>query len=237
MHEKGYLQNILFLDIETVSLTKTFSDLPERLQKEWERKSTYINKDDLSIDELFNSRAAIFSEFGKIIVIGMGFLYYDKNKEVKYRLTSIANNDEKELLIEFNNVLSKFKKDNIVLCAHNGKEFDFPYLSRRMLINDVGLPEVLKLSGKKPWEVNHLDTMEMWKFGDRKRYTSLELLTACLNIPSSKSELDGSMVTNEYYRENNLKDIQAYCEHDVFNVMQVYLKLNGQNTLKKNGNN
>ena len=226
MHEKGFLKNILFLDIETVSLTEEFNRLDARLQKEWIRKSEFLNKDDLPIDEFFEKRAAIYSEFGKIIVIGLGILYYDENKNLKKRVTSISNENEAELLKEFSNIVNKFDQENLILCAHNGKEFDFPYLSRRMVINNVELPEVLKLSGKKPWQVNHLDTMEMWKFGDRKSYTSLELIAASLNLESSKSNLDGSQITNSYYKLKDINSIKEYCESDVRTVIDIYLRLN-----------
>jgi DNA polymerase elongation subunit (family B) len=111
------------------------------------------------------------------------------------------------------------------LCAHNGKEFDFPYLSRRMLVNSITLPSLLHLSGAKKWEVPHLDTMEMWKFGDYKHYTSLDLLLALFNIPSSKSEMDGSKVNGVYYQEKDLKKIATYCVSDVVAIAQLYLKM------------
>lgn len=227
MDEKGYLKNILFIDIETVSLNENYNELPDRLQKEWDRKSQYINnKEELDVENLFKNKAAIFSEFGKVIVIGLGILYYDENKKLKTRTIALHNSDEKELLKEFKAVTDKFHPENLILCAHNGKEFDFPYLARRMVINSIELPEVLKLSGKKPWQINHLDTMEMWKFGDRKNYTSLELICACLNIPSSKTDLDGSQITAEYYERHGVDRIKKYCEADVENVIQVYLRLN-----------
>lgn len=226
MEDKLIIKNILFLDIETVSLTEKYSQLSPRLQKEWERKASFINKDEIPIDELYSQKAAIFSEFGKIIVIGLGILYYDEKGNLKTKITSITNDDEQTLLKEFKTITDKFHPENLILCAHNGKEFDFPYLARRMVINEVELPEVLKLSGKKPWQVNHLDTLEMWKFGDRKNFTSLELISACLGIESSKTNLDGSQITHKYYKEKAINQIQTYCESDVNNIIQIYLKLN-----------
>lgn len=226
MDDKVILKNILFLDIETVSLTKEYDELSDRFKKEWERKALYLNRDELPIDEFYQERAAIYSEFGKIITIGLGFLYYDSNNKLQKRITSISSDDEETLLKEFREITDKFQSENLILCAHNGKEFDFPYIARRMVINNVELPEVLKLSGKKPWQVNHLDTLEMWKFGDRKNYTSLELIATCLGLPSSKDSLDGSKITSTYYNEGNLSAIKKYCESDVNTVIDIYLKLN-----------
>lgn len=233
MVDSGFLKNILFLDIETVSSVRDFKDLPERFQKEWERKASFLNKEELSLDEFYQKRAAIYAEFGKIIVIGIGFLHVDSKGKLNARITSLQSDDERDLLQQFNNVVQKFDQDNVILCAHNGKEFDFPYIGRRMVMQNVPLPECLKMSGKKPWEVQHLDTMEMWKFGDRKNYTSLELITACLGIESSKSDLDGSMITQHYYMNKGVDDISTYCKRDVLNVIQVYLRLNEHPILEK----
>ena len=221
-------KDFLIIDIETVSGDEKIENLPEELKTHWERKAGFLrNPDEKSLEELYSDRAAIYAEFGKIIVIGLA-IYHEVDGKPGLRVKSLSGDNEKELLIEFKNFIEgKFDQDNLKLCAHNGKEFDFPYLCRRMLINDIQIPWSLNMSGKKPWEVNHLDTMELWKFGDWKNYTSLDLLTSLFKIPSSKKELDGSMVTNTYYHEKDgLKKIAEYCKQDVVATAQLYLRLN-----------
>ena len=224
----NHLQDFLIIDIETVSGNEDIGKLSPALKKHWERKAGFIrNAEDRTPEELYEDRAAIYAEFGKVIVIGIGF-YYESNGQPSLRVKSLASHDEKELLLNFKNFIeSKFDQDNLKLCAHNGKEFDFPYLCRRMLINDIKIPWSLNMSGKKPWEVQHIDTMELWKFGDWKSFTSLDLLTTIFEIPSSKKELDGSMVTKTYYGEKDgLTKIEEYCRKDVIATAQLYLRLN-----------
>ncbi|MCA6078465.1 3'-5' exonuclease [Fulvivirga sedimenti] len=225
------LHDILFLDIETVSSFRRMDEMDERLQKEWTRKSNYHQRlEEKSAEELYPERAGIYAEFGKIIVIGLGFFTKSPDGLI-FRLKALSGENEKELLQNFRNILLRFDSEKLQLCAHNGKEFDFPYLSRRMLINGIALPDVLKLAGKKPWEVQHLDTMEMWKFGDYKHYTSLDLLAALFEIDTSKSELDGSKVGKAYYEEGDLESITRYCLNDVEVVARVYLHLTEQHDL------
>lgn len=224
----NHFQDFLIVDIETVSGNENIELLDPALRKHWERKAEFIrNPDEKSPDELYQDRAAIYAEFGKIIVIGIGFYHEVKGKPA-LRVKTLTAKSEKELLESFKNFIeSKFDQENLKLCAHNGKEFDFPYLCRRMLINDIKIPWSLNMSGKKPWEVNHLDTMELWKFGDWKSFTSLDLLTTIFDIPSSKKEMDGSMVTKTYYEEKDgLKKIEEYCTRDVIATAQLYLRLN-----------
>jgi len=220
------LKNILFLDIETVSCVPEYAQLDERLKPLWNKKALTL-KTELPADELFNERAAIYSEFGKIITIATGFFSLDEKEKLSFRVKGLSNDNERTLLIELNDLFSRFNQRKLILCAHNGKEFDFPYICRRMLVNGVPIPEVLQISGKKPWEVRHEDTMELWKFGDRKAYTALELLAALFGIPQSKGDFDGGMVNKVYYEEKNLKKINDYCIKDVIMTAQVYLKLNG----------
>ena len=230
---KFSLENLLVLDIETVRSHKLYEDMPERLQAQWDRKSTFLRADDNeSPKELFEDRGGIYAEFGKVVAISVGFFNY-VGAELSLRVKALYNEDETLLLNEFNDILQKFNDKNLTLCGHNGKEFDFPYLCRRMLINNIKLPAVLDTSGKKPWEVNHLDTMEMWKFGDRKNFTSLELLAALFDIPTSKDAIDGSQVSTVYYEENDLQKIAKYCSKDVVVTAQLLLKLNQQSTIKE----
>lgn len=218
------LRNILFIDIETVSVVPTYSGLSERMQACWQHKAARIAPE-LSIEEAFVDKAAIYAEFGKVITISAGFFLMQEGV-LKFKIKSIFSDNENDLLLEFNQLLSKFPAKELKLCAHNGKEFDYPYLCRRMVINQVPLPSVLDIAGLKPWEVNHLDTLEMWKYGDKKSYTSLELLAATLDAPTSKDTMDGSQVGNVYYKENNLEKIAQYCAQDVATTAQVYLRMN-----------
>ena len=225
------LTNILFIDIETVGCVEHHSMLTERLKTQWARKANFFKKEQNQTDEtIFHERAGIYAEFGKIIVIAIGKYIENEKGELGLRLKYFSDHDEHKLLTEFKATLDK-QDPNTKLCAHNGKEFDFPYMSRRMLVNGIALPQALNLSGKKSWEVPHLDTMEMWKFGDYKHYTSLDLLSAIFNIPTSKGVMDGSMVNDVYYKEKDLKKIAEYCVCDVIAVAQLYLKLKGLNII------
>ncbi|MDH5365966.1 MAG: 3'-5' exonuclease [Cyclobacteriaceae bacterium] len=219
------MKNILFVDIETVSQTDNYQNLSERLKTQWSRKSSFLKRNEEETDEdLYNDRAGIYAEFGKVIVIGIGF--FAKNEEENtFRVKAIKGDDEKKLLLDFCDILNQFNAEELQLCGHNGKEFDFPYLCRRMLVNGIKLPYVLDTSGKKPWEVKHLDTMSMWKFGDYKHYTSLDLLASIFGIESSKVGIDGSQVGEVYYKENDLDKIADYCMRDVAVTAQLYLKL------------
>ncbi len=223
MLHKINLENILFLDIETVPEFRTYTEMSDEKKMLWEEKSKYQRKDEFTPEE-FYSRAGIWSEFGKIICISVGFFNF-RNGSRSFRLTSFKGEEEK-LLRDFTALLEEyFFQPNHLLCAHNGKEFDFPYIARRMLIHNMRLPSKLNLFGKKPWEVPHLDTLELWKFGDYKHFTSLKLLTHVLGIPSPKEDIDGSMVREVYYEKGELNRIVEYCERDVLAIAQVILRL------------
>lgn len=223
MLHKLNLENILFLDIETVPEFQNFSEMSEEKKLLWEDKSKYQRKDDFTAEEFYD-RAGIWSEFGKIICISVGFFTF-RNNERNFRTTSFKGEEEK-LLRDFTGLLEEyFFQPQHLLCAHNGKEFDFPYIARRMLIHNMRLPSKLNLFGKKPWEVPHLDTLELWKFGDFKHYTSLKLLTHVLGIPSPKDDIDGSMVRDVFYEKGELDRIVKYCEKDVIAIAQILLKL------------
>ncbi len=231
MVSKIDLKNILFLDIETVPQESSFSNLAEEKQELYAQKTQYQRKEDFTPEE-FYERAGIWAEFGKIICISVGF--FESSEDLNFRLKSFNNKDEIKLLFDFKDLLDNhFDKSHHILCAHNGKEFDFPYIARRMIINNIKLPEKLNLFGKKPWEVPHLDTLEMWKFGDYKHYTSLNLLTNILGIKSPKDDIDGSQVGRVYYEENDLERIAKYCENDTLAVAQVYLRFMNLEILKK----
>ena len=222
------LKNLFVIDIETVSSSPNFESLSEQFQKHWQRKALFIkSEEEKSVADWYFERAGIFAEFGKIVVIGVG-IFHELKGELALRVTSFQDHDEVKLLKEFIKFIeSKFNHQSLKLCGHNGKEFDFPYLCRRMIVNDLQIPEALNLSGKKPWEVHHVDTMELWKFGYKKNFTSLDLLATLFNIETSKSNIDGSQVNAVYYKENSLNNIATYCRGDVIATAQVYLKLIG----------
>ncbi|WP_100613766.1 3'-5' exonuclease [Confluentibacter citreus] len=229
MINKLNLENILFLDIETVPEVQQFSDLDETKQHLWDLKSKYQRKEDESAED-FYERAGIWAEFGKIVCISVGYFKLQGDTR-QFRVTSFFG-DEIKILKDFKNLLiTHFSETKHVLCAHNGKEFDFPYIARRMIIHNIELPHKLNLFGKKPWEVPHLDTLELWKFGDYKNYTSLKLLTHILGIPSPKDDIDGSEVYRVYYEENNIDRIILYCEKDTIAVAQIFLRLRGDSIL------
>ena len=229
MIEKLNLENILFLDIETVPIESDFNSLDDEMQNLWEHKTQYQRKDEFSPEEFYD-RAGIWAEFGKIVCISVGY-FVIKSDIRNFRVTSFFG-DEKKLLADFNNLLSNhFCGAQHLLCGHNAKEFDFPFIARRMIINQISLPQKLNLFGKKPWEVSHLDTLELWKFGDYKHYTSLKLLTKILGIPSSKGDIDGSQVGYVFHVENDIDRIVTYCEKDVIAVAQVFLRMRREELL------
>jgi predicted PolB exonuclease-like 3'-5' exonuclease len=220
------LQHILFLDIETVPQTYRYGELQEETRKLWDSKWQY-QKD--TSGEQHYVKAGIYAEFAKIISIGVGYYH-----EGKFRVKCFSGQNETLVLKEFSELLDQhFSKPENKLCAHNGKEFDYPFICRRMLINKLPLPKILRIQGLKPWEVKHLDTMELWKFGDIKNYTSLNLLAHVFNIPSPKDDMDGSMVSKVYYEEKNLDKINLYCMKDVITLARVYGRFAGMDDLKE----
>ena len=218
------LKNILFLDIETVPQYPGYKNMPSKTKELWDKKAHTLIQNNEDTPETIYQKAGIYAEFGKIICISTGIVYH-QNNQYFIKTKSFAGDNEYEILENFAELLNKhFNNNKYQLCAHNGKEFDFPYIARRMLINGIKLPQILNMSGKKPWEIQHLDTMEMWRFGDYKAYTSLELLTHVFNIPSPKNDIKGSDVYNVYYNEKNLQRIIKYCEKDVIAIIQLLLK-------------
>ncbi len=221
MIENIKFSTILFLDVETVPLVYKYADLDENVRKLWDTKFRYQQAESY---ETQYQKAGIYAEFAKVICISVGF-FNDKT----FRIKSFFGSDEKQLLQEFSALLSEhFNQKEHLLCAHNGKEFDFPFLCRRLLINGLKLPKILNIAGKKPWEINHLDTMELWKFGDYKNYTSLNLLANIFNIPTPKDDIDGSNVARVYWENNDIQRIATYCQKDVITVAQLLLRFKGE---------
>jgi len=232
MLEKIKSENILFLDIETVPEFANYNELDDNVQELWGQKTKYQRKEEFSPEEFYD-RAGIWAEFGKIVCISVGY-FVANSPERNFRITSFSG-DEQQVLLDFKVLLDKhFFKPYHLLCAHNGKEFDFPFIARRMVIHQIELPKALNLFGKKPWEIPHLDTLELWKFGDYKHYTSLKLLTSILGVPSPKDDIDGSQVADVYYKDKDLPRIVSYCEKDTIAVAQVFLKFKREALLTDN---
>jgi len=222
-------EDVLFLDIETVPQSEKLDQLPEQLQKFWIKKSSQIAGKGETEEELF-SRSGIYAEFGKIVCISAGKIFR-KGDERAFRVKSFYGTDENSLLRDFAKVLENFMLNpHHRICAHNGLEFDFPFIARRMLINGLKLPPIFDIAGAKPWEVREclLDTLQLWKFGDYKHYTSLDLLCTVFNIPTPKDDINGSQVAEVYYKEGNYDRIARYCEKDTFAIAQLLLKYKGE---------
>ncbi len=231
MLHKIALENILFLDIETVPEEESFDALTPEKKELWEQKTQYQRKDEFT-PSAFYDRGGIWAEFGKIVCISVGYFVF-KGDVRSFRTTSFYG-EEQKILLDFKSLLNThFNKSYHLLCAHNGKEFDFPYIARRMIIHQIDIPYKLNLFGKKPWEVQHLDTMELWKFGDYKHYTSLKLLTNILNIPSPKGDIDGSQVRDVFYLNKDIDRIIKYCERDTVAVAQILLRLRNEEILNE----
>ena len=210
------LTDVLFLDVETVPVVYKYADLSKTMKQLWDAKFRFQKEE---TPESGYKKAGIFAEFSKIICISVGIL-----SEETFRVKSFYGDDEKKILKDFAALLTKhYNTKGKMLCAHNGKEFDFPFICRRMLLNGIKLPKALNIAGKRPWEINHLDTMELWKFGDYKNYTSLNLLAAIFNIPTPKDDIDGSDVARVYWEERNIERIVTYCQKDVLTVAQLLL--------------
>lgn len=219
-------EDVLFIDIETVPVAPVFEELNPQMQQLWDKKTRASRDEGVTASEAFE-KAGIYAEFGKVICISAGFF-----SGPVFRLKSVYGDDEKSLLTEFAGMLLKWaNRKDPYLCGHNGKEFDFPYLSRRMVINRVRIPEILNSAGKKPWEVKHLDTMELWKFGEYRHFVSLALLAELFGIPTPKDDIDGSMVASVYWKDKDFRRIVTYCEKDVLTVARVMMRFMGRETI------
>lgn len=212
-----FFSRILFLDIETVPAEKAYGMLSERMKHLWDRKAESLRKNEQDTPETLYEKAGIFAEFGKIICVSTGIV---RNKQAEIR--SFYSDDERTLLLDLARYMQDLPAQGVrILCAHNGKEFDFPWLCRRMMIQGIVIPEILNMQGKKPWEIPHIDTMELWKFGDYKSFTSLDLLTELFDIPSPKDDINGADVAKVYYESGDLLRIVNYCQKDVVSLIQL----------------
>lgn len=223
------LEKILFLDIETVPQAGNWEELHETDQYLWDKKTRMQRKEDFTAEDFYKERGGIMAEFGKIICISVGIL----EKSEKLMIKSFSGDDERKLLEEFGEIFNHPKLHDVILCAHNGKEFDFPWIARRFLINGMQPPKPFQMFGKKPWEIPHLDTMELWKFGDYKSFISLELLAHVFGIPTPKDDIDGSMVSSIYYIEKDLFRIVQYCEKDVLTLANIFRRMRQEELLER----
>jgi DNA polymerase elongation subunit (family B) len=222
------VEKILFLDIETVPEVYEYKDLEDKTAQLYAQKVAFQMRDGASVEDLYN-KAGIFAEFGKIVCISCGLVRDHSTTGKSIRMKSFYGDDEKALLLDFKKLLEDLdERGDFSLCGHNAKEFDFPFIARRMLINGVQLPRALDIAGKKPWEISHLDTMDLWKFGDYKNFTSLALLCHIFKIPTPKDDISGADVARVYYEENDLNRIKIYCEKDVVALIQLFLRMQGR---------
>ena len=230
MAHESVSPHLLFVDIETVTAEPTYDQLSPVMQRAWQRKAQALHRaDDVSVEDLYADRGGIYAEFGKIIVISVGFFHTLEDETTELRVKCISGDDEKDLLENFKDTVLKFDQKKLQLCAHNGKEFDFPYLCRRMLANGIALPPSLDLGGLRSWQVPHLDTMQLWKFGDYKSYTPLELLAAVFGLQVDDTDMiEGSDVNRVYHQENDLGKITRFCQRNIGLLAQVYRRLISQ---------
>ena len=225
------LNKVIFIDIETVSQESEYKKLSKKWKDLWEKKSTYLRGEEEAAADVYN-KAGIYAEFGKVICISVG-IYREFADNKIFRIKSFFGKNEKQVLTQFCDMFKKnFQSTDFILCAHNGKEFDFPFLARRILINNLSLPFVLDIAGRKPWEVQHLDTLQLWKFGDYKHYTSLALLCELFKIKSPKNEMEGSDVGRVFWEDDDLERIVKYCQNDTLAVAQLILAYKGMKQLK-----
>lgn len=229
MIQKIPIKNILFLDIETVPQIDTWDNLDSNTQYLWDKKTKSQRKEEIQASDFYEQRAGIMAEFGMIVCISIGMI---DNNSGKLKIKTFSG-DERNLLISFCELFNSPRLNNIILCAHNGKEFDFPYIARRLLINGIQPPVPFQMFGKKPWEIPHIDTMELWKFGDWKSYVSLELLAHIFGIPTPKDDIDGSMVADIYYKDGDIDRIIHYCEKDVLTLANVFRRMRQEDLLKR----
>ena len=233
MLEKVQLEKVLFLDIETVPQVYEFDKLEDKARELFEAKTRFMQNDEKSFEQLYADRGGIYAEFGKIVCISVGYVKQTPTGR-QIRMMSYYHDDEETLLNQFKNLLDEhYNTPYSILCGHNAKEFDFPYICRRMLINGISLPNTLDIAGKKPWEISHLDTMELWKFGDFKAYTSLALLCHVFNIPTPKDDISGADVARVYFEDKDLDRIKVYCEKDVVALIQLFLRMRGDNLVEE----
>ncbi|MDQ2719787.1 MAG: ribonuclease H-like domain-containing protein [Bacteroidota bacterium] len=227
------IENLFLIDIETVSEKEHFHFLDDEWKDLWKEKNIKNLPLNTSAEEYYPMRAAILAEFAKIVCISFGY-FKKENNEWQLRIKSVCSENESDILSQFIATLKQLHSNNQqwIFTGHNIKEFDVPFLCRRMLVNGISIPPYIDFQNMKPWETPVLDTLHLWRFGDYKHYTSLKLLAAALGVPSPKDDIDGSMVGDVFWKEKNLKRISDYCQKDVVTVANVMLRFKGLPLLK-----
>lgn len=227
------LENLFLLDIETVSGSQHYHLLNDEWKELWTEKVFKSLPPDINAEQYYPMRAAILAEFAKVICISIGY-FKKENNELQLRIKSFHSETEQEVLGGFITALQQLHAKNArwVFTGHNIKEFDIPFLCRRMLVNNIEIPRYFDFQNMKPWETPVLDTLHLWRFGDYKHYTSLKLLAAALGVPSPKDDIDGSKVGEVFWTEKDLARIALYCQKDVATVANVILRFKNLPLLK-----
>jgi 3'-5' exonuclease len=223
-------EDLIVIDIETASVSSSFNLLDERWQTLWQEKTARVIPEGLTASDFYPMRAGVMAEFSKIVCISIG--YFIKEQQLKIRVKSFYGDDEQKILADFLQTVTKIESFNSKWCfaGHNIKEFDIPFICRRLLVNNMHIPAYLNFQNMKPWETNIVDTFQYWRFGDYKHYTSLKLLAAAMGLPSPKDDIDGSMVGELYHngtpeeRIINMKRIATYCQKDVVTTANIILR-------------
>ncbi|GAA4449114.1 3'-5' exonuclease [Nibrella saemangeumensis] len=232
---KKKFKNLLFIDVKTVAAEASFDQVHPRLQQQWEQKIRYYRDDEgMSPAEWYDRRASYYAEFGRIVCVGIGGLYWNDEEQLHLKVKILDHDNELSLLREFIHIINRYSPNDLVLCAHNGKEFDYPFLCRRMMVHGFKLPQTLQLSGRKPWEVPHQDTLENWRFGERSHFVPLDLLAAILDVPAKPLDLTEEQVNLVYYGENDMNRIRQYTQDSIVMLTQVYLRMTGAPLLEEN---
>ncbi len=238
--EQIKIEDLIVIDIETASAATDYNKLDDNWKKLWEQKVSRILPENTSAAEFYLQRAGVMAEFSKIICISIG--YFVREQQLKIRIKSFYGDDEKKLLNEFLNTVNKIETFNSKWCfaGHNIKEFDIPFICRRLLVNNIRIPSYLNFQAMKPWETNIVDTFQYWRFGDYKNFTSLNLLAAAMGVPSSKIDIDGSMVGELYHntdaeqRFKNMQRIVKYCQKDVVTTANIILRFKNISLVHEN---
>ena len=218
------IENLFLIDIETVSGVPNFHLLNDEWKELWTEKILKSLPSDTTAEDYYPKRAAILAEFAKVVCISTGY-FKKENNQWQLRIKSFYSENEKQVLESFTKMLEQLHSKNSrwIFTGHNIKEFDIPFLSRRMLVNNITIPPYIDFQNMKPWDTPVLDTLHLWRFGDYKHYTSLKLLAATLGVPSPKDDIDGSKVGEVFWIEKNLERIAIYCQKDVATVANVIL--------------
>jgi len=221
---KQNIEDILFFDVETAAATNNFDENHE-LYDAWAYDHLRNVEDSSELIELYNKTAPLYAEYGRIVTISIGAV-----RGGELIIKSFSNEDEKVLLEEFNDSISKFANNKTWLCGHNILDFDMPYIMRRCMANGVQLHLLFDTAHLKPWETSVFDTALLWK-GTAWKKQSLASVIAALGLPSPKDDISGADVSRVFY-EGGIDKIVSYCEKDVFATVNLFRKLRYEKPLE-----